>query len=115
MRYLAALALTVATLGTTAAISPTPAMAQVCGHYIVLGCMSRNADAVNRMNQLGGPGIGGAGVAGSFGTQIIHTNDFPNFRNGFFCVVDGPYYTAADAQSIAWNEAVRDAYVKKGC
>jgi hypothetical protein len=25
------------------------------------------------------------------GCQVVWTNDFPNFRNGWFCVADGPY------------------------
>lgn len=106
----------IAMLAGLAGITPTaPVMAQACGHYIVLGCFTRHADAVRHMNALGGPGIGGAGIGGSIGTQVVHTNDFPNFRNGYFCVMDGPYRSRADAQSIAWSEAVPDAYVKNGC
>jgi hypothetical protein len=30
-------------------------------------------------------------------------------------VADGPYVSEADAASVAWIEAVPDAYVKRGC
>lgn len=114
MRRVRSAALAVIT-GFCAVGQTAPVLAQACGHYIVLGCFTRHADAVTQMNRLGGPGIGGAGIAGSIGTQVVHTDDFPNFRNGYFCVMDGPYRTRADAQSIAWSEAVPDAYVKNGC
>lgn len=97
------------------ALASTPASAQACGYYIVLGCFGDRDSAVRQMTDLGGPGIGGAGVGGSIGTQVVYTNDFPNFRNGFYCVADGPYTDQADAESIAWTEAVPDAYVKSGC
>ena len=31
------------------------------------------------------------------------------------CVGDGPYASRWEAESIAWREAVPDAYVKAGC
>ncbi|MCB1491675.1 MAG: hypothetical protein KDJ77_07735 [Rhodobiaceae bacterium] len=105
----------VVAMAGAAVLSPAPVSAQSCGYYIVLGCAKSHVAAVQRLNALGGPGIGGAGIGGSQGTQVVHTNDYPNFRNGYFCVVDGPYSSRADAESIAWKEAVPDAYVKSGC
>lgn len=85
-------------------------LAQACGWYIVLGCTRGYRDASRILADLGGPGVGGGA-----GTNVIDTNTFPNFADGWFCVADGPYRTRADADSIAWREAVPDAYVKNGC
>lgn len=81
-----------------------------CGWYIVLGCGTSFNGARNTMNNLGGPMAGGGA-----GLSVANTNEYPNFTNGFYCVVDGPYNSQSAAQSVAWNEAVRDAYVKNGC
>ena len=46
----------------------------------------------------------------------MHTNDVPNFRNGFYCVADGPT-TKSNARRKK-NRARRDydsPYIKKGC
>lgn len=85
-------------------------VAQACGYYIILGC-SRNFRGANRtLSNLGGPGVGGPA-----GAYVVDTNNYPNFRNGWFCVADGPYRSAGAARSIAWREAVPDAYVKSAC
>jgi hypothetical protein len=81
-----------------------------CGWYVVLGCGKSFNGATRTMNNLGGPYAGGGA-----GLSVANTNEYPNFRNGFYCVVDGPYQTQAQASSIAWVEAVPDAYVKNGC
>lgn len=81
-----------------------------CGWYVVLGCGTSFDGARATMNNLGGPMAGGGA-----GLKVANTSEYPNFRNGFFCVVDGPYSSQGAAQSVAWNEAVRDAYVKNGC
>ncbi|OJF93390.1 hypothetical protein [Pararhizobium antarcticum] len=81
-----------------------------CGWYVVLGCGKRATDQQNKRDDLGGPNAGGGA-----GLRVITTNDYANFRPGYYCVVDGPYANKSDAQSIAWAEAVPDAYVKKGC
>ncbi len=90
--------------------APLPAAAQMCGHYVVLGCFKNANQAFERLNWLGGPMAGGGA-----GSKVVDTNQFPNFRNGWFCAVDGPYASRAQALSIAWKEAVPDAYVKNGC
>lgn len=81
-----------------------------CGWYVVLGCGQDRSTLVDRMNYWGGPAAGGGA-----GLDVVDTGDYPNFRNGFFCLVDGPYGYREAAQSIAWTEAVPDAYVKSGC
>ena len=83
---------------------------QACGWFVVLRCGRSYPAAQNFLNGLGGPGVGGGA-----GTRIIDTNQYPNFRNGFYCVMDGPYSSRGTAESIAWREAVPDAYVKSGC
>lgn len=81
-----------------------------CGWYIVLGCSKSRADAKRAPLDLGGPMVGG-----SAGSRVLNTSDVEGFRNGFYCVADGPYVSRDDAASEAWIEAVPDAYVKRGC
>ncbi|WP_114388989.1 hypothetical protein [Notoacmeibacter marinus] len=83
---------------------------QACGWFIVLRCGRSQRAARSFLDRLGGPGVGGGA-----GTRVIDTNQYPNFRNGFYCVMDGPYSSRGAAESIAWREAVPDAYVKSGC
>lgn len=84
--------------------------AQGCGWYIVLGCSKSRVDAKRQLIDLGGPMVGGGA-----GSRVINTSDFDGFRDGFYCVADGPYVSRDDAGSVAWIEAVPDAYVKRGC
>jgi hypothetical protein len=100
-----------------AAMSAIPVRAQTpgydgngCGWYIILGCSTSRTDAQQTLRQLGGPMVGGGA-----GSRVLNTSDVGGFRNGFYCVADGPYVSEADASSVAWIEAVRDAYVKRGC
>ena len=81
-----------------------------CGWYVVLGCSQSFNGSTQTMNRLGGPFAGGGA-----GLKVANTNEYPNFRNGWYCVVDGPYFSQGEAQSVAWREAVPDAYVKNGC
>ncbi len=104
---------TVAVLGTATA----PGRAQSpgydgngCGWYIVLGCSKGRSDAKRSLIDLGGTMVGGGA-----GSRVINTSDIDGFSNGFYCVADGPYITRGDASSVAWVEAVPDAYVKRGC
>lgn len=83
---------------------------QGCGWYIILGCSKQWTDANRRLDDLGGPMVGGGA-----GSRILDTSTVRGFRGGFFCVADGPYVSQADAGSVAWREAVPDAYVKRGC
>ncbi|SOE17892.1 hypothetical protein SAMN05877838_2797 [Hoeflea halophila] len=81
-----------------------------CGWYIVLGCSTSRPDAKRSLLQLGGPIVGGGA-----GSRVINTSDVDGFRNGYYCVADGPYISKEEAGSVAWVEAVPDAYVKRGC
>lgn len=81
-----------------------------CGWYIVLGCSKNRTDASRVLSDLGGPMVGGGA-----GSRVLNTSDVEGFRNGFYCVADGPYVSRDDAGSVAWIEAVPDAYVKRGC
>lgn len=101
----------VATMSTVSARAQTPGYdANGCGWYIILGCSTNRSDAQRTLQQLGGPMVGGGA-----GSRVLNTSDVDGFRNGFYCVADGPYLSEADASSVAWIEAVRDAYVKRGC
>ena len=84
--------------------------AQGCGWYIILGCSRNRSDAKRILIELGGPMVGGGA-----GSRVVNTSDLDGFNNGFYCVADGPYVTRDDAGSVAWIEAVPDAYVKRGC
>jgi hypothetical protein len=97
-------------LSTLTIAAPRPAKAQICGHYIILGCYRQAIQAHNQLSRLGGHMAGGGA-----GSQVIDTNEYPNFRNGWFCVADGPYASKQQALGIAWKEVVPDAYVKNGC
>jgi hypothetical protein len=81
-----------------------------CGWYIILGCSTNRSASVRTLNDLGGIMVGGGA-----GSRILNTTGVEGFRNGFYCVADGPYLSEADAGSVAWREAVPDAYVKRGC
>ena len=81
-----------------------------CGWYIILSCHGNHAAAHRSLNDLGGPGVGGQA-----GAKVINTNNYSGFRNGHHCVADGPYSSQGAAGTIAWREAVPDAYIKKGC
>jgi len=109
----AAVGFTAAVLGATT----LPASAQTpgydvngCGWYIILGCSTSRSDARRTLSNLGGPMVGGGA-----GSRVLNTSDIDGFRNGYYCVADGPYISRDDASSVAWVEAVRDAYVKRGC
>ena len=107
----------VAFLSGSMAGSVTPVKAQTpgydasgCGWYIILGCSKNQSAARRTLQQLGGPMVGGGA-----GSQVLDTSRVGGFRPGFYCVADGPYISKGDAGSVAWVEAVPDAYVKRGC
>ncbi len=77
-------------------------VAQGCGWYVVLGCFQSWDAAEDRANGLG--------------AIVVDTNNYPNFRNGWFCAVDGPY-SRGQAKKRRWNwkSSVPDAYAKSGC
>ena len=114
MKRLMIAALVASTLAST---WMTPAFAQTpgtepdgCGWYIVLGCTKDPAASFRILADLGGHKVGGGA-----GTQVLATDYISGFNPGYYCVADGPYRSEGDAGSVAWREAVQDAYVKKGC
>ncbi|MER0236777.1 hypothetical protein [Fulvimarina sp. MAC8] len=75
---------------------------QGCGWYAIFAC-SKSQSVARR-------------AAGN-GFLTIRTNDYPNFRNGFWCAVDGPFDrgTALSLANSAKRDGIRDAYAKRGC
>lgn len=102
-------AVTVALSGFAGLTAPEPAsandpfkVAQACGWYVVLGCYDSYRQASRQANRIG------AGV--------VDTNNYPNFRNGYFCAADGPYSRSRARQlRRSWRGTVRDAYAKSAC
>jgi hypothetical protein len=81
-------------------------VAQACGYYVIMGCFRNENAAWNRVNDLGGAGV----------ATVVWTNDYPNFRNGWYCAVDGPYSKRlANSVRTDMRRFVSDAYVKNGC
>ena len=52
---------------------------------------------------------------GGAGSRVLNISHVEGFNPGFYCVADGPYLSKDDAGSVAWVEAVPDAYAKHGC
>lgn len=67
-------------------------VAQACGWYAVFQC-AKNPN-------LGGPGY------------VIVTNNFPNFRPGWYCKVLGPFGSQGEAAQMARRYG---GYAKSGC
>ena len=87
---------------TAAAPDGSYKVAQSCGWYVVLGCFKRYRAAENRANNIG--------------AYVVDTNNYPNFRNGWFCAVDGPHSKRRARQlRRAWRGTVSDAYAKSAC
>ena len=74
-----------------------------CPYYVILGCFGLLYEANQRAGEIGG--------------RIIDTNQVSGFRNGYYCVVDGPHNNKSYANSLrrSWLGTVYDAYVKSGC
>ncbi|MEM7427986.1 MAG: hypothetical protein AAF441_17980 [Pseudomonadota bacterium] len=77
-------------------------VAQACGWYVVLGCFKSWNSAQRR--------------ADNIGAIVVDTNEYPNFRNGWFCAADGPY-SRSRARQLRWDwkGTVPDAYAKSAC
>lgn len=72
-----------------------------CGWYVIMSC-GKSYSAAKR-------------IAGN-GVLVVNTNDYPNFRNGWYCVADGPFNKRmAQNQRNFWQGKFKDAYIKKGC
>lgn len=81
-----------------------------CGWYIVLGC-DRSETAMTDKRSA----IAALADDGTTRTQVVHTDDYPNFRDGWYCLVDGPFESREVAAAINWDETVGESYVKNGC
>lgn len=78
---------------------------QACGFYAILGCYGTRGEAQRWSNQI------------DEGYVINTTSaEYPNFRSGYYCVVNGPT-SRGRAQSIAagWRSVIPSAYVKNAC
>ncbi len=90
----------------------TPALSQealssfaACGWYAISACSPSHAEAQNFASQ---HGTG----------YVINTSspEFPNFRPGYFCVVNGPMsYGAANSTVARLRRVSPTAYAKNGC
>lgn len=77
--------------------------AEVCGWWAIYSCHSSRS-AANRGRTNAGYG------------EVVDTDTVPNFRNGYYCVADGP--TTRSHALRMQNRARRDfdsPYIKKGC
>ena len=74
-----------------------------CPYYVILGCFGPLYEANQRASEIGG--------------RVIDTNQVSGFRNGYYCVVDGPHNSKSYANSLrrSWLDTVYDAYVKSSC
>lgn len=84
---------------------PRIVVAQACGWYAILGCFRSPGEANRWTSRI------------DYGYVISTTSEqFPNFRPGYYCVVNGPT-SRGRAQRIAagWRDVVPDAYVKNAC
>ena len=75
---------------------------QGCGWYVIMGCAKSYAGAQR--------------MAGN-GFLVVYTNDYPNFRDGWYCAAEGPFDSRSRADSFLFQVEgnVPDAYVKNGC
>ena len=69
-------------------------------YFVIVGTLKSLAKA-NRRNRLFGD------------TFIARTESYPNLRNGYWVVMEGPY-SKEYAKSIACHEAVPSCFVKAG-
>ena len=74
-----------------------------CPYYVILGCFGPLYKANQRSSEIGG--------------RVIDTNQVSGFRNGYYCIVDGPHNRKNYAYTLrrSWLGTVHDAYVKRGC
>ena len=89
---------------------PSAAAEDVCGWYVVLGC-DRSAAAMEKKRAV----IAALADDGTTWTKVVDTGDYPNFRDGWYCLVDGPFATRGEAEALDWGETVGETYVKNGC
>jgi hypothetical protein len=89
-----------ATLTTS---SPARASEGISGQFFAIGgCFKSRSAASSRARKLG--------------AEVVRTDDYPNFRAGWWCAVQGPYIRD---EANYWRgefrrRGVGDAYVKSG-
>jgi eukaryotic-like serine/threonine-protein kinase len=86
--------------GTSSTATPAPAPAAASGwppgksaFTVILASMPNKADAQAKLKAAQGAGISGA--------ALLHSDDFPTLRPGYWVVFDGQYDTIDQAQSQA--------------
>lgn len=74
-----------------------------CGWFAIFTCHAGPGEAAGSQRRLGG--------------IVVNTNEHPNFRNGWYCVAEGPFRNKSSAQARvnAKRGAAPTAYVKKNC
>ena len=84
------------------ALAPASATTfQGCGLYVIMGCAKS---------------YGGAQRMAGNGFLVVYTNDYPNFRDGWYCAAEGPFSrNQANSFLSAVQRDVPDAYIKNGC
>jgi hypothetical protein len=80
-------------------------VAQECGYFAILGCFRTRREAENWNDRIDSG-------------YVINTSsaEYPSFRSGYYCVVNGPT-SRNTAQQImrSWRKVIPDAYVKNSC
>ena len=83
--------------------APAQASDGIAGEYFAIGgCFQSRSAARKRARRLG--------------AEVVLTDDYPNFRPGWWCAVQGPYIRdeAEYWKSEFRRRGVGDAYVKSG-
>lgn len=94
-----------ALMAGAAMTTTTPAQASdgIAGNYFAIGgCFKSRSAASSRARKLG--------------AEVVRTDDYPNFRAGWWCAVQGPFIRD---EANYWRgefrrRGVGDAYVKSG-
>ncbi|MCC2112656.1 MAG: hypothetical protein KDJ16_11535 [Hyphomicrobiales bacterium] len=87
---------------TARAHLPLVAVASHRRYFVILGTFRSRYSALRRCGRFPN-------------AYIVDTYDYPNFTNGYYACVDGPY-SRRYADDLLWSykRAVYDAYVKAG-
>lgn len=75
---------------------------QACGYYVIMGCFRSRGPANRQRSRTGA-------------MTVVDTNQYPNFRNGYYCAADGPFPTDSQISISMYRQTVSDAYVKYSC
>jgi uncharacterized protein len=88
-----------------------PTLAQTCGWYAITSCSTSKAEANTELARLQE-----CCRASKTYPEVIHTDNFPNFRPGFYCVAVGPdTQEAAKDMADGYKGDFPTAYSKKSC